>query len=146
MQENIPSLRAQRGNLLGSPRTLCVLAMTLILFSIPAYAAEAPVLEESEDDPVLRQMAMFISNQIRPCWRIPASGNPAPVQAMIEIEPTGKMKFLKFADEVTPEQQELAKSVEDAINDPNCNPIQNLPPKELYYMWQNLTLLFAPKN
>jgi len=35
----LSSLRAQRGNLRRSPRTLCVLAMTIILLSIPVFAA-----------------------------------------------------------------------------------------------------------
>lgn len=118
---------------------------------MPAMAADAPMVQtQNEEDEVpektMRQIAVLISSQLRPCWKIPATSNYAPLQAEINIDLQGYVKFIEFAGEISPDQKDLAQSVEDAIADPNCNPIKKTPPPQLYDVWQNLTLLFSPKN
>jgi len=124
----------------------------LVLLSSPAFAVEVvtPPKEDSGEnavpDAVINQISVMISSQIRPCWKIPDTKNSTPLEAIIHIDQMGNLKFVEFTGEVTDDQKILAKSVQDAVNDPNCNPIQKLPPTDLYYIWENLPLLFAPKN
>ena len=101
--------------------------------------------EEAAEQELYAAIARLISNQIRPCWKIPA-GSTDSLEAYIDIDPEGHLKFAGFSSELTPAHKRLANSIKDAIADPKCNPIKNLPPKELYYVWQKIALLFAPKK
>lgn len=125
----------------------------MLLLSVPAIAEEAvpttpaaPTEEDILHEKAVRQIVVLVSSQIRPCWKIPATDNNTPLEAIVNIDHSGNLKFVEFTGEVSAGQEALAKSVKDAIADPNCNPIKNLPPQDLYYIWENLPLLFAPKN
>lgn len=125
--------------------------LILILFSVPALADEAPkpadnkTAEPEVSDAELTQIAALISNQIRPCWKIP-SGNTEPLETIIEIDPQGNMTFGGFTSGIKPEQKELADSIERAIEDKKCNPLKKLPDSNLYSVWQKLALIFAPRS
>lgn len=122
------------------------LFLIILLLSFPAFAVETESPEDQEERQLVSKIVVLISSQIRPCWKIPLVANPMPLEAIVNIDKKGNLKFVEFSTPVTSDQEEMAKSIKEAIADPKCNPITNKPPVELYEYWENLPLLFAPKK
>lgn len=92
----------------------------------------------------------MITDQLRQCWSPPLGVRDAKnlsIQVDIDISKDGTMKFVGYENESNdPVYQAAAISARNAVLDPECNPLKQLPPPEKYNIWKEMTITFDPKK
>ncbi|NQV84167.1 MAG: cell envelope integrity protein TolA [Rhodospirillales bacterium] len=103
----------------------------------------------------LRPMAIseidLVRQQIRECWSLPAGAREAEnlsIEIKMAMNPDGSVRQARILDQSRlqsdPFFRAAAESALRAVLNPRCNPLK-LPP-EKYQQWQNMILVFDPRQ
>ena len=116
--------------------------------------AQALMSRTARHDP-LRSLAIseidLVRQQIRECWSLPAGAKEAEnlsIEIKMAMNPDGTVRQARILDQnrlqSDPFFRAAAESALRAVLNPHCNPLK-LPP-EKYQQWQNMILIFDPKD
>jgi hypothetical protein len=116
--------------------------------------AQALMSRTARHDP-LRSLAIseidLVRQQIRECWSLPAGAKEAEnlsIEIKMAMNPDGTVRQARILDQnrlqSDPFFRAAAESALRAVLNPHCNPLK-LPP-EKYQQWQNMILIFDPRD
>ena len=116
--------------------------------------AQALMSRTARHDP-LRSLAIseidLVRQQIRECWSLPAGAKEAEnlsIEIKMAMNPDGTVRQAHILDknrlQSDPFFRAAAESALRAVLNPHCNPLK-LPP-EKYQQWQNMILIFDPRD
>ena len=116
--------------------------------------AQALMSRTARHDP-LRALAIseidLVRQQIRECWSLPAGAKEAEnlsIEIRMTMNPDGTVRQARILDQnrlqSDPFFRAAAESALRAVLNPHCNPLK-LPP-EKYQQWQNMILIFDPRD
>ncbi len=116
--------------------------------------AQALMSRTARNDP-LRPLAIseidLVRQQIRECWSLPAGAKEAEdlsIEIKMAMNPDGTVRQARILDQnrlqSDPFFRAAAESALRAVLNPHCNPLK-LPP-EKYQQWQNMILIFDPRD
>ena len=116
--------------------------------------AQALMSRTARHDP-LRSLAIseidLVRQQIRECWSLPAGAKEAEnlsIKIRMAMNPDGTVRQARILDQnrlqSDPFFRAAAESALRAVLNPHCNPLK-LPP-EKYQQWQNMILIFDPRD
>lgn len=116
--------------------------------------AQALMSRTARHDP-LRSLAIseidLVRQQIRECWSLPAGAKEAEnlsIEIRMTMNPDGTVRQARILDQnrlqSDPFFRAAAESALRAVLNPHCNPLK-LPP-EKYQQWQNMILIFDPRD
>ena len=116
--------------------------------------AQALMSRTARHDP-LRSLAIseidLVRQQIRECWSLPAGAKEAEdlsIEIRMAMNPDGTVRQARILDQnrlqSDPFFRAAAESALRAVLNPHCNPLK-LPP-EKYQQWQNMILIFDPRD
>ena len=116
--------------------------------------AQALMSRTARHDP-LRSLAIseidLVRQQIRECWSLPAGAKEAEdlsIEIKMAMNPDGTVRQARILDQnrlqSDPFFRAAAESALRAVLNPHCNPLK-LPP-EKYQQWQNMILIFDPRE
>ena len=116
--------------------------------------AQALMSRTARHDP-LRSLAIseidLVRQQIRECWSLPAGAKEAEnlsIEIKMAMNPDGTVRQARILDQnrlqSDPFFRAAAESALRAVLNPHCNPLK-LPP-EKYQQWQNMILVFDPRD
>ena len=124
--------------------------LALFITALPNFVLAKPVWQEeklTQDE--IKEINALITENITPCWEIPAITQLKPVRLNIDVEEDGLLKFAGFPekDEYSSDKyyQLIANSAHEAMLDPKCNQLKQLPYMTKFSQWRKLTIIFNPR-
>lgn len=122
--------------------------------SFEQQMAQALMSRTARHDPT-RALAIseidLVRQQIRECWNLPAGAKEAEnlsIEIKMAMNPDGTVRQARILDQnrlqSDPFFRAAAESALRAVLNPHCNPLK-LPP-EKYQQWQNMILIFDPRD
>ena len=116
--------------------------------------AQALMSRTARHDP-LRSLAIseidLVRQQIRECWSLPAGAKEAEnlsIEIKMAMNPDGTVRQARILDQnrlqSDPFFRAAAESALRAVLNPHCNPLKL--PSEKYRQWQNMILIFDPRD
>ena len=132
-----------------------IILLLAFLAASPAAFAEEPLrqpLTQITEPPItgaeVRHIQAALMEQFKPCWHIyPVNGEYQPVPVNIDVEPDGSIHFEGFGQppaEPASSYPRVANLAAQAVVDPKCSQLKQIPYPEKFNQWHRITVVFDP--